>query len=829
MELSLAVNSSLLALHKLGIYCTEPFRIPHGGKLTICCFDKTGTLTDSELIVEGIAAHRPDAPPAPSEAPAEAPTDAKPASAASKGRATAAKAASAKHKSKTAPPPAPGGLSASVTDPTHPTDPRFALAPALDAPLGASLVVAGCHSLVAADDGSVGFGGGRLLGDPMEKAALLAAGWGYLPDGTCHRAHPLFSAALEECLPAGATARPALKILKRFPFSSELKRSSAVVDVTLTYPGMALHGGAFGSGLGSSRTGAAIHAAAVALGAHGTRALVKGSPEMIRTLLASVPDGYDAAYLAHARRGKRVLALASKTLDAGYSASSASGLRRDEVECCLTFEGFLVLHCPAKPESQAVLASLASSGHALQMLTGDALLTAVHTAQTLGLSSKPCLLLEPDKVPTHDGADATADAPPTADAPANAPAATAKADASGRGSTGTNSASSLPLSALRWSRWDDAVPFGCEAPAAAAAAAAAVVTDSEVASPLPSALTAAYFRRLASRFDLCASGDGFAALQARGALQAALPHVRVLARMSPGQKEVALGALQEAGHVAMMCGDGTNDVGALKQSAVGVALVSASLVAPPPPPPPATAEPAAGAAVGSLRQRKGGRGSASAGGAVGGTTAMSARERQQKRLQERLESEMASTPSVKLGDASVAAAFTARSASVTSCVDVITQGRCTLVTTTQMFKILSLNCLVSAYALSVLHLRGVRMSDTQATVSGLITAALFLFLSFSRPLHKLAPRRPPASALAPAVLLSIGFQFAIHLRTIVQGFQLGEAASRATAAAPLEADAEFEPSLINSVLFLLSSGMLLTTFAVNYTGRPHMVPLTSNR
>ena len=55
--------------------------------------------------------------------------------------------------------------------------------------------------------------------------------------------------------------------------------------------------------------------------------------------------------------------------------------------------------------------------------------------------------------------------------------------------------------------------------------------------------------------------------------KAVVQHTWVYARVSPSQKEHILTTLNSLGYITLMASDDTNDVGALKQAHIGVALL----------------------------------------------------------------------------------------------------------------------------------------------------------------------------------------------------------------------------------------------------------------
>merc|ERR1719316_1435491 len=54
ITMTLCVTLSLVQLVSHAVTCTEPDRVPFGGRVSTCLFDKTDTLTSESMDIEGV-------------------------------------------------------------------------------------------------------------------------------------------------------------------------------------------------------------------------------------------------------------------------------------------------------------------------------------------------------------------------------------------------------------------------------------------------------------------------------------------------------------------------------------------------------------------------------------------------------------------------------------------------------------------------------------------------------------------------------------------------------------------------------------------------------
>ena len=258
-----------------------------------------------------------------------------------------------------------------------------------------------------------------------------------------------------------------------------------------------------------------------------------------------------------------------------------------------------------------------------------------------------------------------------------------------------------------------------------------------------------------------------------------MQYIKLFCRVSPTQKDDLIKDLIKSGKNPSMCGDGSNDVGALKRATIGVAVLN-----------------------------------------------IEESESQKKEPFNFLSFDDETT--IKNGDVTAAAPFTSKSGSIKCIKNIFIQGRCTLVTNFQMYKILALNCLMTAYSESVLALKGIKFSDYQSTIMGFAISFFFLMLSRAVPLNKVNSNHPPLTIFTWPAIISIIGQAIVDLGAMILILYITEKIDPLSIGQEKSLDEKFSPTLINSVVFLFQMLNQTITFMVNYQGEPFMENLSTN-
>lgn len=632
------------------------------------------------------------------------------------------------------------------------------LEPNMALPWSALRIMAACHSL-ALNVGNLsqtadGDRANDLIGDPLEKAVLENTGYKMIQKNALRS------------VDAPPENRPGtILILKRFGFSSKLKRMSVLSKET---------------------------------GSEHTWVLTKGAPETVKQYLRSdsIPPDYDDVSTYHMALGQRVLAIAYRKLTREESDKQIEEISRDVVESNLVFVGFLLLHCPVKSDSGPVVSELWNSGNRVVMITGDAMHTAVEVARQVGIIRK--------------------------------------------------SKKSFPRTLqLKHYPCNRTKEIGCDFRDEFQFVSLSNDAELDVAENLT--LTTAHMTKLKimvaeRKIALCISGSALQQLvteimkrngknlsngrmfdekqyllhpTTQDVLKDIIPMCLVFARCNPRQKEAIVAAFNLGGFITLMCGDGTNDVGALRRAHVGISIISAPEVE--------AKQRSASKAMSKVKadHKKGRRKNSSKKEFRARKISLEKTLRELQEVQDELDQ-------IELGDASVASPFTSRMVSIKCCKVVLQQGRCTLVTMLQIYKILGVNCLVNATILSNLFLHGVKQGDRQLTILGIIVAGLFFLVTRGKPLPNLSATLPPASVLCTQSLVSIGSQFSIHYSFMIVATEIALYFVDPYDPSMIP-DGPFNPNTLNTCTFLISVLATVNTFAVNYRGEPFVEPLRGNK
>lgn len=184
--------------------------------------------------------------------------------------------------------------------------------------------------------------------------------------------------------------------------------------------------------------------------------------------------------------------------------------------------------------------------------------------------------------------------------------------------------------------------------------------------------------------------------------------------------------------------------------------------------------------------------------------------------------------SLSEAEASVAAPFTSRVFEISCVLDVIREGRSSLVTSFSCFRYMSLYSAIQFVTVTILYKRGSNLGDFQFLYVDLfLILPLAVFMSWAKPYPKIAAKRPTANLVSPKVLIPLLGQIAVILVFQVVVWLWVQTQPWYVKPVPSDDDDHVELS-DNTILFLYANFQYILYAVVLSKGPPYREAILKN-